>query len=204
MEVDLYIQYISFLLVMHTTLQLFLHLPETLWRSSAWKVYWPSAAPAVWFIYVMLCSGGGQVQPPRPEPRLHSGSFIPNSLWPWLRTLAKSLLLLYLHSDSLARVQWGWYGTVSGHWKPCHCVVSCQQLRRFTMAATAPRLTEFNLGAELQSQRYNYIAPDDTTPLRSRESRGGPLVTRCRHSKQNVNNRNDCASRTQRVWGGIS
>lgn len=110
---------------------------------------------------------------------------------PWLRTLVMFLLLLYsdfLYSPRPLRpVQYS-----CGRLKPCHCVVSCQQLRDFTIAAKA-KVDRVQV-AELLSQHYNYNAPMiQLYGNKARESHDAPghMMSSL---QANVNNRNDCVS----------
>lgn len=110
---------------------------------------------------------------------------------PWLRTLVMLLLILYsdfLYSPRPLRpVQYS-----CGRLKPCHCVVSCQQLRDFTIAAKA-KVDRVQV-AELLSQHYNYNAPMiQLYGNKARESHDAPghMMSSL---QANVNNRNDCVS----------
>lgn len=171
----------------HTSLPLFLHLCEASWCFLYEK---HTAPPQVLLsgLYMPCCVKG--------EDRSRRWSLSRNTAAssdqrPWLRTLVMFLLLLY--SDSLCSsrplrlVQYS-----CGRWKPCHCVVSRQQLRDFTIAAKAE--VDRVQVAELLSQHYNYNAPMIQLYSNKAGSHMTPPVTWCRHSKANVNNRNDCVS----------
>lgn len=75
-----------------------------------------------------------------------------------LCTRVRTMLMFLAHIQPIvlpAYVQRTLYRSWS-LWKPCHCVVSCQQLRDFTIAARL-RSIEFKW-PELLSQHYNYPA----------------------------------------------
>lgn len=100
---------------------------------------------------------------------------------------ASTLFRFPLQSSSAETVQYS-----CGRLKPCHCVVSCQQLRDFTIAAKA-KVDRVQV-AELLSQHYNYKAPMiQLYGNKARESHDAPghMMSSL---QANVNNRNDCVS----------
>lgn len=156
-------------------LLLFLHLTEMLRFSSSWKARWSSARPAVSFIYAMLRWRWGRAQPMSRLPAAFQ------DLKLWLRSLrCRSSCPLRLANCSKSS-------------KPCHCVVSHQQLSHPSRGWQSS--SGWTAKSALQSCRTNdtaaprgHITPPSHTTLSPRT---------------NVNNRNDCVSCTRARGGNM-